>query len=286
MSKCIDSGKEGAKKCLKYRDDGYEACKEYRDDGYSSCDRWDANCCDWWPCSWACKIVSWICAAWIWISNIVCVFAVWISNLVCVLWVVISTAICVAVDAVVTVLGAIVDTLESIFGWILSAIAFVIEFILSIPIVGRLIGWILAAFQTWFWFVTGIIDTIAGLIGIRAADLTATGSDYNKIAILNCFFGTWRKVVGYGAPITVFIIRSLEEGVGRSLGPLTDYIVIGGSQMPRPDVTDVAHEIGHACNLWHAGDSTNLMNGNSPRGTGLSWWQLVLARSSRHVSYF
>jgi hypothetical protein len=309
----------------------------------------------------------------------VCVFAVWISNLVCVLWVVISTAICVAVDVVVTVLGAIVDTLESIFGWILSAIAVLIEFILSIPIVGRLLGWILAAYQTWFWFGAGIVDTIAGVLGIRpekklrictiiladengqsivpastvvpwlqqaidvykreanvrvmlgepfhyttgfdnsetattdwihvptdpspkrildlggeaataAADLTATGSDYNKIAILNCFFGTWRKVVGYGAPITVFIIRSLEEGVGRSLGPLTDYIVIGGSQTPgtpRADVTDVAHEIGHACNhLGHAGDSTNLMNGNSPRGTALSWWQVVLVRSSRHVSYF
>lgn len=376
MSKCTDSGKEGGKKCLKYRDDGYEACKEYRDDGYSSCDRWDANCCDWWPCSWACKIISWICAAWIWISNIVCVFAVWISSLVCVLWVVIAAAICVAVDVIVTVLGAIVDTLESIFGWILSAIAFVIEFILSIPIVGRLAGWLLAAYLTGVWFVAGIIDTIAGLIGIRpekklrictiiladengqsivsastvvpwlqeaidvykreanvrvmlgepfhyttgfdnsetattdwihvptdpsatrildlgdeaataAADLTAAGSDYNKIAILNCFYGTWRKVVGYGAPITVFVIRSLQQGVGRSLGPLTDYIVIGGAQIPGPDITDVAHEIGHACNhLGHAGDGTNLMNGNSPRGTSLSWWQVALVRSSRHVSYF
>ena len=373
MSNCIESGKNGQKKCVKYRDDGYSACKEYRDDGYSSCDRWDANCCDWWPCSWACKIITWICAAWIWISNIVCVFAVWISNMVCIAWVAVTMAFCVVIDVVVAVIGAILETIESIVGWILSAIALVIELVLSIPIVGRFIGWVLAIAQTAYWLGVGVIDSAAGLLGIRpekklrictiiladengtavrpttdvvkwlqnavdvfkreanvrvmrgepfhytsgfgdsetvttdwihlpgdpsakrildlggeaatmGADLVGPGSDYNKIAILNCFYGTWRKLVGYGAPITIFIIRSLEEGSGRSLGPLTDYVVIGGGQ--NINETDVTHELGHACYLWHVSDSTNLMNGSPPRGTSLSWWQVILLRSSRHVSYF
>jgi len=103
--------------------------------------------------------------------------------------------------------------------------------------------------------------------------------------MMHCYYGTWRKVVGCGAPITVFVIRSLEEGVARSLGPLTDYLVVGGQQ--NVDVTDVAHEMGHACYLvWHSGDNTNLMFSSSPRGSQLDWLQTTLVRSSRHVTYF
>jgi hypothetical protein len=49
------------------------ACKEYRDQGYNACARWDRNCCDWWPCSWACKLITWLCVAWYWISHWFCV---------------------------------------------------------------------------------------------------------------------------------------------------------------------------------------------------------------------
>lgn len=69
-----------------------------------------------------------------------------------------------------------------------------------------------------------ILD-LGGEAATLGADLTDIGSDYNKLAMMHCFYGTWRKVVGYGAPITVFVIRSLEEGLARSLGPLTDYLV-------------------------------------------------------------
>ena len=377
MSKCTDSGAKVKGDCVKTHDDGFESCGEYRDDGYNACDRWDKNCCDWWPCSWACKIISWVCTGWFWISNVVCVFMVWISKIVCIAWSYIITAVCVAVDVIVMVAGAVIETLESLVGWVLSAIAFVIEFILSIPIIGRLVAWVLAVVQTIVWLVVGFWDTIAGLLGIRpekklrictiiladesgqpivsaaavvpwlqkamdvfkeeanvrvvpvapfqyssafadnatvteswihvstdpskkqildlggeaatlGADLTDIGSDYNKLAMMHCFYGTWRKVVGYGAPITVFVIRSLEEGVARSLGPLTDYVVVAG-QDPQgtPDVTDVAHEMGHTCYLvWHSTDSTNLMLKGSPRGTQLDWWQTTLLRSSRHVTYF
>ncbi len=374
MPSCIGFGQRREKKCNQYRDEGYSSCKQYEDDGYNSCDRWDRNCCDWWPCSWGCKIISWICAGWVWISNIVCVAWEWIKNIVCVGWTWVTTGICILVDVVTTVAGAIFETIESLAGWVLSAIGFVIEFILSIPIVGRALGWILAAVQTVVWLAAGVVDTIAGLLGIRpekklrvctivladengkpivsaatvvpwlqkavdvykqeanvrilplgpfgyssgfagdatvtegwinvntdpsdtrildiggegetlADDLTVVGSDYNKLAILNCYYGTWRKVVGYGSSITVIVIRSLEEGVARSLGPLTDYVLVGGAQSP--DVTTVAHEMGHCCYLvWHDSSNSNLMFASSPRGTSLDWWQTSLLRSSRHVTYF
>lgn len=373
MGKCIDWGGEREKKCDQYRDEGYDDCKERRDEGYNDCDRWDQNCCDWWPCSMVCEIVSVLCGAWVWVTNIVCVVWIWVSNIVCIAWVWVTTGICVGADVVTAIIGAVLETLESILGWVLSAIAFVIEAILSVPILGRLLGWLLGLAQTIYLVAIGIFDSAAGLIGIRpekklrictiiladesgtpiisaaavvpwlqnavrifkqeanvrvlpvkpfqystgfnddetvtedwihvrthpsssrildlggemataGADLIDIGSHYNTIANLECFYGSWRKLTGYGASITIFVIRSMEEGLGRSLGPLTDYVVIGGRQAI--DITDVAHEMGHACYLLHDGDSGNLMLSGAPRGTSLSWLQTVIVRSSRHVTYF
>ena len=69
--------------CTSYREHVNWACTEYRDDGYSACDRWDKNCCDWWPCSWGCKLFSWICVAWIWVSSWVCIGWGYVSSWVC-----------------------------------------------------------------------------------------------------------------------------------------------------------------------------------------------------------
>lgn len=378
MPTCIKWGERNVKKCTEYRDDGYNDCEEYQDKGYNACSKWDADCCDWWPCSWGCKLITWLCMGWYWVSNVVCVAWYWVSHVVCAVWGIVATAFCVLWDIVVTVVDAVIETIESIVGWVLSAIAFVIELFLTVPIIGRLIAWILAIGESLVWFVFGIIDTVAGLLGIRpekklrvctiiladengqplkdqsgnpitaatvvpwlqkaadvykqeanvrlipvapfqyhtgfgdqetvtedwvhvrtkesskrildlggeaataGADLIDIGSHYNTIANLECFYGTWRKLIGFGAPITVFVIRSMEEGAGRSLGPLTDYIVIGGSQSI--DITTVAHELGHACYLWHV--SSGLMASSAPRGTSLDWWQVTIVRSSRHVSYF
>jgi hypothetical protein len=46
----------------------------------------------------------------------------------------------------------------------------------------------------------------------------------------------------------------------------------------------MAHEIGHACSLWHVDDETNLMNPDDA-DTQLSRFQVALLRTSRHVSY-
>lgn len=92
---CIKSRDVAYQKCTETRDKGYRQCDQYRDEGYNSCSRWDSQCCDWWPCSWACKLITWVCVAWYWISNIVCVVWHWVSNIVCVAWQWVFSTICV-----------------------------------------------------------------------------------------------------------------------------------------------------------------------------------------------
>ncbi len=95
-AQCTETRDEAYKQCAEYEDQGYDACDRYEDQGYNSCDEWKRNCCTWWPCSWACEIISWVCVLWVWISNLVCVAWVWITNLVCVTWNWIVHVVCVS----------------------------------------------------------------------------------------------------------------------------------------------------------------------------------------------
>jgi hypothetical protein len=128
------------KVCVDWAEESYQECAEWQDQGYNSCDQWDANCCDWWPCSWACKIITWVCIAWVWVSNVVCV-----------LWTTITTLVCIAWEIVVTVL---------------AAVGIIIELILSIPIIGRLLDEILNIVTAIIWRVVSIPDSILTVIGI------------------------------------------------------------------------------------------------------------------------
>jgi len=366
--------------CLEWGEERHQECSRYEDHGYSSCDDWDKDCCDWWPCSWGCKLITWVCVAWVWISNIVCVAWTWITTAVCLVW-----------DVITTIVNAVLVTLESIVGWVLDALAFIIELVLAIPILGRIIEWIwnLALFV--FYTVLSLVDIVAGLIGIRpekklrlctvilrdekrtpimdtaavvhlvqnavdvfrreanvriipvapfqydsgfaggeqvsedwvgidgvadsdtldapcdaagfGADLVLTGSKFTYLADTNCFFQRWRDVVGYGAPVACFVIRSIPDDDDKSCGAngcglwITDYITLRRQPCPPGSAVDeraVAHELGHACNLWHLGASSNpdnLMgvpwNGVADLSqTSLSWWQVLLVRASKHVTYF
>ncbi|MCE9528846.1 MAG: hypothetical protein K8R36_22600 [Planctomycetales bacterium] len=106
------------------------------------------------------------------------------------------------------------------------------------------------------------------------------------------FFGT---VLGVGAPVTVFIVRDVKDKAGCSLGPLTDFVTVApiglAGRFRSDDETGplyagtIAHEIAHACALWHVGDRSNLMHPSSD-GTKLSLWQKVVLRNSRHVTYW
>lgn len=347
-------------RCAKWGKERHQECSQYRDEGYNSCADYRSRCCDWWPCSWACEVVSWFCYAWYWVSSVVCVAWTWITTAVCVIW-----------DSFTTIVNAVVETIESIVSWVGSAIAFFVELIFAIPYLGRLLKWIWNGILTLVWGLVGIIDVIAGIIGIRpekklrlcvvmlndergnpvgdpnavvphlqaaieiyraeanvrvipagpfhytsgfagdeqasldwihgtgrgpsgsgvldvscdtpaaGEDLSAIGSNFDVIASTACFYTNFRRVIGYGAPIIVFVIRTIKGSqLGCSLGPLTDYVVIEAS-----NPICVAHEMGHACNLWHVSDNANLMNPGCGR-RNLAWWQVALVRASRHVTYF
>jgi hypothetical protein len=146
----------GMSRCLEERRESHKECAEEEDQGSKACDRYESKCCDWWPCSWACKVISWFCAAWVWVSN-------W----VCVAWNTIVTVICVLWDLLTTLIEAIVTTLESTVGFLLDALAFVVGLFFTIPIIGRFLEQIWNAITSVFWAIVSVIDAGLGLIGIR-----------------------------------------------------------------------------------------------------------------------
>jgi hypothetical protein len=118
-------------------------------------------------------------------------------------------------------------------------------------------------------------------------DFLLTGSNFNLEMTRLCFCGNARRLLGYGSPVTVFIVRSIDGGstTGCSLGPLTDYITVVGTEIV--DKTTIAHETGHACGLWHVETPTNLMfDTDSDARNEMSTWQQINFRNSRHVTYF
>lgn len=144
-------------------------------------------------------------------------------------------------------------------------------------------------------------------------DLSETGSARQLKLIVPCFFGEWRRVTGFGAPVAVIVQRSIGGGIfaGCALGPLTDYVTLAATFTPgavdanNDDVADtialapgaptfvpppspnnlLAHELGHKCNLWHVFNPANMMSPASSTSDGLDDFQIMLVRGSRHVSY-
>lgn len=120
---------------------------------------------------------------------------------------------------------------------------------------------------------------------IKAAleDLWVIGMKIDFFSITKFFYGNLRRLIGYGAPVFILIVKELGGStIGCSLGPLTDYVTIEGRNLGC-----IAHELGHACNLWHSSKTNNLMRGSySSSNNKLSNWQIALLRNSRHVTYF
>jgi hypothetical protein len=134
-------------------------------------------------------------------------------------------------------------------------------------------------------------------------DWLLNGSKFQwKVSTL-CFFGSWRRVLGYGSPVTVFIMRSTPGVLGCGLG-IVDYVTIA-SATTFPDGLDqsprtIGHEIGHACMLLHTcvddGISNLMATGGACSPTSniepnrftpiIADWQALIIRASKHVSYF
>lgn len=229
-------------------------------------------------------------------------------------------------------------------------LAVVVGLILSIPIIGRLIGLIWRGLIDLIWRIIGILDTIAGIFGLHLPkklrvciiilsdakrtpmatkaslkpdidkakkiykdtanikfivsdihtletpapegnldpqceagalwdDLWVQGTYYENNANVQCFDSAFLRLIGYAAPVVVFIVRDVAGNKGCSLGPFADYVTVEGA-----DPICLAHEVSHACGLWHAGDRTNLAN-HVCGGTKLKGWQVEIVRSSRHVTF-
>lgn len=126
---------------------------------------------------------------------------------------------------------------------------------------------------------TGALDTSCG-VGAWTDDMWLPGGWFEITGNDECFDGAGRRLIGWASPIVVFVVRSVGDKLGCSLGPFSDYVTVQGS-----DARCLAHELAHATGLWHCCPRDNLANGVCG-GTKLRKWQRVLARGSRHVTYF
>lgn len=111
---------------------------------------------------------------------------------------------------------------------------------------------------------------------------------YFEFASATCkFTDSFRRVIGLGAEIVVFIVRDVtpENTNGCSFASTHNYVVIEAK--PTDQAFVAAHEMGHACWLAHDSDTANLMNPITPAAdpvlTGL---QVSLVRWSKHCVYF
>jgi hypothetical protein len=115
-----------------------------------------------------------------------------------------------------------------------------------------------------------------------------------------CFYGSWRRVLGYGAPVTCFLVRSMPNALGCSL-VITDYVgVVSNFNLPPDSPRTIGHEVGHSSLLWHTCVDDNIRNtmatgepcepdsATAPSRADPEFedWQVIIARSSKHATYF
>jgi hypothetical protein len=238
-----------------------------------------------------------------------------------------------------------------VVSFVVNFLAVVVGLILSIPIIGRLVGLLWRGLVDLFWRIVNLPDVIAGIFGLylpkklrvciiilsdekrnplaTAAslqpdidkakriykdtcnvnfivseihtlenpapkgnldpncdagalgdDLWVDGTYFENNANVQCFDSAFVRLIGFASPVIVFIVRNVQgDNKGCSLGPFSDYVTVEGA-----DPICLAHEVSHACGLWHSGGETNLAN-HICGGTKLKGWQVAIVRSSRHVTF-
>lgn len=110
---------------------------------------------------------------------------------------------------------------------------------------------------------------------------------YFEIAGATCkFTDSFRRVIGLGAEIIVFIVRDVTPANtnGCSFGSTHNYVVVEAKPTDQAFVT--AYEMGHACWLPHDGDPANLMSPITPAvNPTLTNLQIAVVRWSKHCVY-
>jgi hypothetical protein len=124
------------------------------------------------------------------------------------------------------------------------------------------------------------LDVECGTMEVWTQDLGDAGAYFRRESAYN----VTGVVLGYAAPVTVFVVHDVAGEGGCALGFAADYVTVdvGGLKEAPPGV--LAHEVGHACGLWHMKAKTNLMHPDAD-GTVLRRWQEAIFRNSRHVTF-
>lgn len=114
-------------------------------------------------------------------------------------------------------------------------------------------------------------------------DFGMSGYNYQTLILANFFETGLRRITGYGSPVTVIVVKEIRGFAGCSIGWLSDYVTVESRHL-----FTTAHELGHACNLFHREDEDNLMHPRSGRQEviNLTDWQIAMIRASRHVTLF
>jgi hypothetical protein len=121
------------------------------------------------------------------------------------------------------------------------------------------------------------------LFGADATDLSGEAEHVGRFAdLLGCsenIFDLAGEVL-QGA-LNVIFVRDIVEGddIGCHI-PGTDYVIVDRSAAG----LTLAHEIGHAGDLWHVSETKNLMN-HITIGDTVRAWQVCIFRRSRFVVY-
>lgn len=110
----------------------------------------------------------------------------------------------------------------------------------------------------------------------------STGALTEEFKIAGSFYAANLRTPIY--PVTAFVVLSIKGATGCSLGPMTDYVTLDHSAAR--DNSILAHELAHACGLWHLRDQENLLWNRKNRGDKTNWWQKNIFRGSRHVTYW
>lgn len=93
-----------------------------------------------------------------------------------------------------------------------------------------------------------------------------------------------RNLSGVLYPVTAFVVKDIKGASGCSLGPISDYVTLDPNGAKHPSI--LAHELAHACGLWHLKNRSNLLYPYKDRDDEVEWWQKNILRSSRHVTYW